>query len=292
MNEFERLKKLYELISPCKLCPLNCNSERLKNQLGICNANLRVKISASVLYPGEEPPLSGQYGSGTIFFSFCNLKCVYCQNFQFSQLGNGRFVSVLELSKLMLDLQTKGASNINLVTPTHYFPQVASALLFAKNYGLSVPVVLNTSGYESVEVLRLMEGLIDIFLTDFRYIDDEKAVKYSSAPNYVSVATNAVKEMLRQIPEVRYSDKGIMIKGVVIRILVFPNGLNDVKLTLSHIASEFGKDVHISLMSQYIPVYKAKDFSEISRKLTKYEILQSVKVLKEQGFKNGWVQYE
>lgn len=292
MTGNEKLKELYEAISPCRLCPVNCMAERLKSEFGVCKAPLKVKISAGVLYPGEEPPLSGRYGSGTIFFSYCNLRCVYCQNYQFSQLGNGRTVSLKELAQIMLSLQSKGACNINLVTPSHYFPQAIAALQIAKSNGLVLPVVLNTSGYESVEVLRMLEGFVDIYLPDFRYIDDRKAETYSGAKSYVTIATNAIREMLRQVPEVTYDSRGIMTKGVVIRILVFPNGIEDLRLTLRHIAREFGRDVFVSLMTQYVPVYMAKDYPEIERKLTKEEILSAIKLLKEEGFKNGWLQYE
>lgn len=287
----KNLEELYSMLSPCSLCPLECNSLRLKGQVGKCNSNIKVKISASVLYPGEEPPLSGKFGSGTIFFSNCNLKCVYCQNFQFSQLGNGKMISLAELSKIMIQLQHKGAANINLVTPTQYFPQAASAIYFARKQGLKIPIVLNTSGYEKVEVLKKLENFIDIYLTDFRYIDDKKAIKYSKAPNYVNVTTEAVREMLRQKPSIKYDKFGLMKEGVIIRVLVFPGMINDLRLILKHIAREFGHSVYISLLSQYVPVFRACEFPEISRKLTKAEIMESIKVLREEGFKNGWVQY-
>lgn len=292
MNEIEKIKRLYEMLSPCYLCPLRCGVERLKRESGICNSGIVTKISAFTLYKGEEPPLSGRDGSGTIFFSNCNLKCVYCQNFQFSQIGNGRFVSVKELTHIMLSLQEKGASNINLVTPTHYFPPIVASLRLAKSNGLTLPIILNTIGYEDVKVLNLLEGYIDIYLPDFRYIDDQKAIKYSQAPDYVNITTAAIKEMLKQVPEVKFRPNGTMSRGVIIRILLFPDNLQDLRLTLRHIAKEFGKDVYISLMSQYVPVYRAKEFPEISRKLSREEMLEAIKILREEGFKNGWVQYD
>lgn len=292
MNDFiKNIEELYSMLSPCGLCPLECNSLRLKGQIGNCNSDLKVKISASVLYPGEEPPLSGRFGSGTIFFSNCNLKCVYCQNYQFSQLGNGKIISINELSKIMLQLQKRGAANINLVTPTQYFPQMAASIYIARKQGLKIPTVLNTSGYEKVEILKKLENFIDIYLTDFRYIDDEKAVKYSGAPNYVNITTEAIKEMLRQKPSIKYNKFGLIKEGVIVRVLVFPGMINDLRLILRHIASKFGHSVYISLLSQYVPVFRASEFPEISRKLTKEEIIESVKILRQEGFKNGWVQY-
>ncbi len=292
MNKgLEKIKKLYSLLSPCKLCPLECGVLRLNGEVGACNSKIKVKISAGILYPWEEPPLSGRYGSGTIFFSNCNLKCIYCQNFQFSQLGKGKEVSLIELSQMMLSLQEKNASNINLVTPTQYFPQAIAALNIARKNGLRIPSVLNTSGYESVPVLKLLEGYIDIFLPDFRYINNEKAFKYSGVKNYVSITAEAIKEMLRQAPEVKYNREGIIVKGVILRILVFPDGLEDLRLTLKHISNMFGRDLYVSLMSQYVPVYRAKEFPEIARKLTKNEIREALKILHKEGFKNGWVQY-
>ncbi len=291
MNELEKIKKLYRLMSPCYLCPLNCGAERLKGQKGVCDSNVVAKVSSYILYRGEEPPVSGQNGSGAIFFSNCNLKCIYCQNYNFSQLGSGNDVSILELSEIMMKLQSMKASNINLITTTHFLPQSIAALHIARQKGLNLPIVWNTSGYESLEILKLLEGFIDVYLPDFRYATDEEGVKYSGASFMTVFTISAIKEMLRQVGEVRFDPKGIMKKGVIIRILVFPNGIENLRKILRIIKSEFSVDVYISLMSQYVPVYLAKNFPEINRKLTKSEVSEAIKLLREEGFKNGWVQY-
>jgi putative pyruvate formate lyase activating enzyme len=292
MNELEKIKKLYRLMSPCYLCPLNCGAERLKGQRGVCNSNVVARVSSYILYKGEEPPVSGQNGSGAIFFSNCNLKCVYCQNYNFSQLGSGENVSISELSEIMMKLQSMKASNINLITATHFLPQSMAALRIAIQKGLNLPIVWNTSGYESVEILKLLEGFIDVYLPDFRYATDEEGVKYSGVPFMTVFTVSAIKEMLRQVGEVRFDSKGIIKKGVIMRILVFPNGSENLRKILRIIKSEFSADVYISLMSQYVPVYLAKNFTEINRKLTKSEISEAIKLLREEGFKNGWVQYD
>ena len=291
MNELEKIKKLYRLMSPCYLCPLNCGAERLKGQKGVCDSNVVAKVSSYILYRGEEPPVSGQNGSGAIFFSNCNLKCIYCQNYNFSQLGSGNDVSILELSEIMMKLQSMKASNINLITTTHFLPQSIAALHIARQKGLNLPIVWNTSGYESLEILKLLEGFIDVYLPDFRYATDEEGVKYSGASFMTVFTISAIKEMLRQVGEVRFDPKGIMKKGVIIRILVFPNGIENLRKILRIIKSEFSVDVYISLMSQYVPVYLAKNFPEINRKLAKSEVSEAIKLLREEGFKNGWVQY-
>jgi len=291
MNELEKIKKLYRLMSPCYLCPLNCGAERLKGQKGVCDSNVVAKVSSYILYRGEEPPVSGQNGSGAIFFSNCNLKCIYCQNYNFSQFGSGNDVSILELSEIMMKLQSMKASNINLITTTHFLPQSIAALHIARQKGLNLPIVWNTSGYESLEILKLLEGFIDVYLPDFRYATDEEGVKYSGASFMTVFTISAIKEMLRQVGEVRFDPKGIMKKGVIIRILVFPNGIENLRKILRIIKSEFSVDVYISLMSQYVPVYLAKNFPEINRKLTKSEVSEAIKLLREEGFKNGWVQY-
>jgi putative pyruvate formate lyase activating enzyme len=292
MNELDSIKKLYFLLSSCYLCPLNCGAGRLKGEIGKCNAHVKARISSYMLYKGEEPPLSGSSGSGAIFFSNCNLKCVYCQNYNFSQLGNGHDVSQVELSSIMFTLEKMGAVNINLITATHYLPQAASAIIIARSKGLSLPIVLNTSGYESQRVINLLSPFIDIYLVDYRYASDELGVKYSDVPFYTTFALSSIKEMLAQKPYVQFDKRGIMREGVVIRLLVFPTGLDNLRFSLKTLKEEFGNDIYISLMSQYVPVYKANLYPEIARKLTKKEMSESTKIVKEFGFKNGWVQYD
>lgn len=286
------ISKLYKLLSPCYLCPLNCAVKRIQGETGLCNAGIKARISSYVLYKGEEPPISGRNGSGAIFFSNCNLKCVYCQNYNFSQLGGGYDVSIKKLSSIMLELQEHGASNINLITATHYFPQVISAINVANSKGLSLPIVLNTSGYESQKIISLLSSFVDIFLVDFRYPTNALGEKYSGVPFYETFALSSIREMLSQKPDVKFDSKGIMIEGVVVRVLIFPNGLDQLKISLDTLKQNFGKEIYISIMTQYVPVYNSKFFPEISRKLTREEIIESIRILKESGFKNGWIQYD
>ncbi len=286
-----KVKSLFNLFSPCYLCPLNCGAKRLKGEKGLCNAGVKVKISSATIYKGEEPPLVGNAGSGAIFFSDCNLRCVYCQNYNFSQKGFGRFISVKELSDVMLGLQENGVANINLVTATHYIPQVVSAVLLAKKRGLSLPIVYNTSGYESVAVLKLLSGIIDIYLTDFRYGSNEWAVKYSNAPSYVEIARSALYEMFVQTGKLKIGKSGLAVKGLIVRYLLFPNGLSELESVLKVVKQTVGTNIYFSLMSQYVPAYRAKEFREIGRKVTKEELLKASYLLRKYGFKNGWVQY-
>ncbi len=291
MNSTAQIKSLYTLFSPCYLCPLNCGVSRLKGERGICNAGVKMKISSATLYFGEEPPLVGSYGSGAIFFSYCNLKCVYCQNYNFSQNGVGKYVSITKLAKIMLELQERGAANINLITATHFLPQAVSTIKIARKNGLNLPIVYNTSGYESVAVLKLLKGFIDIYLTDFRYGTNEWAVKYSSAPFYTEVVSAALKEMYSQVGNLKVNRSGIAKRGLIIRHLLFPNGLNELTNSLKLIKKAIGTDVYISLMSQYVPVFKAMNYKEIDRRISKNELLRASFILRKFGFKNGWIQY-
>jgi putative pyruvate formate lyase activating enzyme len=292
MSNAGTIKKLYKLMSPCFLCPLNCGVERLKGETGICNSDATIRISSYTLYRGEEPPLSGEKGSGAIFFSNCNLNCVYCQNYNFSQHGSGKEITLHELSRIMLKLQAMGAANINLITATHFLPQSIAALAISREKGMNLPVLLNTSGYESVEVIKLLEGFIDIYLPDFRYSSDELGEKYSEAPFITEFTVAAIREMLKQVGKVEFDAKGIMKRGVVIRLLLFPDGIEELRNILNIIKREFSNDVFISLMSQYVPVYHAKNFAGINRKLNRLEIMKAIRILREEGFKNGWVQYD
>lgn len=291
MNEIDALSKLYKMLSPCSLCPLDCLKDRLKNEVGVCNSGILMKISSAVLYKGEEPPLSGKFGSGTIFFSNCNLKCVYCQNYNFSQLGRGKYVSVKELSQVMLNLQKKGAANINFVTATHYAPQAVSSLMIAREKGLYIPSVWNSVGYEKVELIRLLNNFIDIYLPDLRYIRNEDGEKYSSVPNYFEITMDALREMVKAKP-IKFGNDGLLKQGVIVRYLVFPHRVEDLRIALEILKKEFGDEIFISIMTQYVPVYRANEFKEISTKLSKENIHKIKKIVKESKIKNGWVQYD
>lgn len=291
MENINLISEFYKMLSPCTLCPLKCNVNRLRGETGKCNSGTVAKISSPVLYKGEEPPLSGRNGSGAIFFSNCPLRCVYCQNYNFSQYGRGRFVSVKELSNIMLQLEADGAANINLITATHYIPQTVSALTLAREHGLNIPAVWNTVGYENVEVIKLLNNFIDIYLPDLRYLNDADAIKYSEAPNYFNTTIEAIREMVRR-KQIKFGKDGLLKEGVVVRYLVFPGKLEDLRASLRILKKEFQDGIFISVMTQYVPVYRAKEFKELSRKLTKEEINSVKKIVREEGIKNGWVQYD
>ncbi len=290
----DRLQEVAEtafaLLESCCICPRRCKVNRLKNEKGFCRTGLRPKVCSSMPHHGEEPPISGSRGSGAIFFSECNLACAYCQNFEFSQLGQGREVELEELAKFMLDLQKIGCHNINLVTPTHLMPQILKALVIAINAGLKIPLVYNTGGYELAGIIKLLEGVVYIYLPDMRYFDADMAFKYSEAPDYPKYNQEAIKEMHRQVGIAKMDKYGIVKKGVIVRHLVLPNNISGTDKIMNFIASELSPDSYISLMSQYSPYYKASSFKELSRRLTYQEYLAAKKIMQKYGLSNGWVQ--
>jgi len=239
---------------------------------------------------GEEPPISGTRGSGTIFFSGCNMACVYCQNYEFSQLDEGREVEFEELADFMLQLQDMGCHNINLVTPTHVMPQILKALKLAIPKGLEIPIVYNTGGYECLETIKLLEAIVDIYLADMRYARYDMAVKYSCAPDYPKLNRTALKEMHRQAGVAKIDNAGIMSRGVIIRHLVLPNNISGTDKTMRFIKDELSKDTYISLMSQYFPCYKAGQLQEISRRITYQEYEDALASMEKYGLYNGWTQ--
>lgn len=241
-------------------------------------------------HSGEEPPISGTKGSGTIFFTHCTMRCVYCQNYSFSQLSDEKEVSTGDLAWIMLGLQNRGCHNINLVTPTHYVPQILEALLIAAKEGLDIPIVYNTSGYETVDTLRMLDGIIDIYLPDMRYGDDASAGKFSDAPDYVKFNRMAIAEMFRQVGGLEMGAECIARKGIIIRHLVLPGGVSGTKAVFKFIAEEVSRDTYISLMSQYFPAHKACSIKELNRRITQQEYEEAVSLLSEYGLSNGWVQ--
>jgi putative pyruvate formate lyase activating enzyme len=287
----ERIEAAYKLLESCRVCPRECGVNRLKNdKLGFCRSGLNPVISSVSPHHGEEPPLSGTKGSGTIFFANCNLRCVYCQNYPISQLGNGAERTPGELACQMLWLQEQGCHNLNLVTPTHFMPQILKALGIAQERGLNLPIVYNTSGYESVEALRLLDGIVDIYLPDMRYSDNAAAMQYSIAPYYPEINRLAVKEMYRQVGNLELDENGLAKRGVIIRHLVLPNGLSGTEGVMKFLSGEISKDVHISLMSQYFPAHKAHDFKELSRRVTAEEYEEACQITQKHGLENGWIQ--
>ena len=280
-----------EILSSCAICPRKCRVNRLKDQKGFCKTGEKARVYSFMAHHGEEPPVSGKRGSGTIFFSFCNMACVYCQNFEFSQQGGeGKEVTSEELANIMLELQGFGCHNINLVSPTHVMPQILQALKSAIKSGLNIPLVYNSGGYELAEIIRLMDGLIDIYLPDMRYADNETAKKYSSANDYPEYNRQAVKEMHRQSGTAEINGSGIMTKGLIIRHLVLPGDISGTDKIMKFISEELSPETYISLMSQYFPCYKSGDFPELSRRISLEEYESAQTIMEKYGLHNGWIQ--
>lgn len=276
------------LMAHCTLCPRECGADRSITS-GYCSGTDRVIVNTHQLHHWEEPVLSGSQGSGTIFFSNCTMRCVYCQNFEISWLGCGRPRTTEELCAMMIELQQRGAHNINLVTPSHYTPQIRDALRIALDRGLTVPVVWNSNAYEKPETLRLVEGLVDIYLPDFRYFNPATAVRYSGAPDYPEWAKKAIAEMHRQVGTLTL-DGDIAKRGVLIRLLVLPGLTAEIKNMLEWIAAAIGPDTWISLMGQYYPTCRSHEFPEINRGITAEEYEECRDRMEELGFENGFVQ--
>jgi putative pyruvate formate lyase activating enzyme len=285
-----RIRDGYRRLSACDLCPHRCGVNRIKGEQGTCRSALLPRIASANLHRGEEPPISGSKGSGTIFFTGCTLRCVFCQNFPISQQNSGETISTVELARRMLQLQKRGAHNINLVTPTHWLPQFLSALWLAIPQGLDLPVVWNSSGYESVDALQLLDGIVSIYLPDMKYSDDVAAVALSAAPEYSQVNRLAVMEMLRQVGHLQLDDTGIATQGLIIRHLVLPQGRAGSAETLHWIAELLGFETHIALMSQYFPAHNAGSMEGINRPLSAAEYDAATKALEAAGLDNGWVQ--
>lgn len=255
------------LLEKCDLCPRKCYVNRSKGELGFCNASKDVKIAKVTLHNWEEPCISGTKGSGTVFFSNCNLKCVFCQNHNISHDGTGKIVSINRLSEIFLEQQERGAHNINLVTPTHYVPQIIEALKLAKNKGLSIPILYNSNGYESIDTIKALSGFIDVYLPDLKYYRDKYALKYSKAPNYFNTASEVITEMVSQVGKSLFDDNGIIQKGVIVRHLMLPGLLFDSKKVIDYIYTTFNDSVYISLMNQYTPMHEALKYPEINKAL-------------------------
>jgi len=282
---------LKKKLSPCEVCPFRCGADRSTGLFGRCRSGYLPKIASATLHFGEEPPISGERGSGTIFFSGCPLRCAFCQNYPISQYCNGKEISEEELASEMLELQRRGAHNINLVTPTHFIPQIVSAIKIAAERGLHIPIVYNSSGYENVEILKLLKGIIDIYLPDMKYGDDESALRYSGAPDYTAINRAAIREMFRQVGEPVFGEDGMMIKGLVIRHLVLPYGISGTEKVLRFIAS-LSRGIGISLMGQYFPAHRALSIPGLMRKITLQEYETALKLLDKYGLENGWIQYD
>ena len=272
----------------CELCPRRCRVDRV-NRLGFCGAGENLRVALVSLHKWEEPCLVGERGAGTIFFSHCNLKCVYCQNFSISQKNFGAEISVNRLAEIFIEQQNRGAANVELVTPTHYADKICAAIDLAKKRGLNLPIVWNSNAYENFETLELLRGRVDIFLPDLKYFDDEAAKIFSSAPNYFAVASAAVKKMFELVGSAKILN-GQMIRGVIVRHLVLPNFRRDAIKIVDWLYKTFGDEIFISLMNQYTPIFRAAEFKKISRTLTTFEYNSVVEYAANLGVKNCFVQ--
>ena len=273
----------------CSLCPRMCQVDR-EVTTGYCGVKQTLRVARAALHFWEEPCISGEEGSGAVFFTGCNLRCVFCQNFQIARAEQGKEITIERLAEIFLELQEQKANNINLVTATHYVPQVVEALKIAKERGLCIPVVYNCGGYEAVDTLKLLEGLVDIYLPDFKYVDSERAKRYSCAENYPEIAKEALAEMVRQQPEAKFDERGIMKKGVIVRHLMLPGGIKDSKAVVKYLYETYGDQIYISLMNQYTPLPHVAEYPEINRKVKKFEYDRLVDYAISLGVENGFIQ--
>ncbi|MDL1956753.1 MAG: radical SAM protein [Candidatus Desulfofervidus auxilii] len=273
----KKIEEAYKILEKCTLCPRECKVNRLKGEKGICKTGELPIVSSFFAHFGEEDPLVGKHGSGTIFISRCNLLCMYCQNYEISHLGEGREITLDIFAQIMLSLQEQGCHNINIVTPTHVVPQLLGALKIAVERGLSIPLVYNTSGYDKVETLKILDGIVDIYMPDFKYWDPKVAKRYSKAPDYPEVARKALKEMHRQVGDLRINEQGIAEEGLLVRHLVLPHGLANTKEIMEFIANEISPNTYVNVMAQYRPCGEAYKDSYLNRSLTLEEYEEALK---------------
>jgi putative pyruvate formate lyase activating enzyme len=286
MKQFtiEAIEEAYKLLAPCRLCPRHCKVDRLNGQKGFCGIGAKAVVSSFGPHFGEERPLVGQHGSGTIFFAGCNLGCIFCQNYDISHLREGEEVSAETLASMMLALQRRGCHNINFVTPTHVTPQIMEAVYIARESGLHIPTVYNCGGYESVETLKLLEGIIDIYMPDAKYGQGRWAKKFSGAADYPEVMKAALKEMHRQVGDL-VIEHGIALRGLLVRHLVMPNGVAGSKEVIDFLAEEVSPNTYINIMDQYHPCFRASEFEEINRRITHQEFMEVYLYAKKRGLR-------
>lgn len=285
-----RSQEAKKLLASCSLCPRECKAARLQGQLGNCKTGYLPKLASYNVHHGEEPPISGTRGSGTLFFANCNLHCVYCQNWPISQKGQGRKVSIKELAEIMIELQKRGCHNINFVTPSHMTAQILMSLQEAIPLGFHLPLVYNSSGYDSLTSLKMLDGVIDVYLPDLRYTDNDAADKYSGARDYPGVNRAALKEMWRQVGPMQFDKDGIAFRGMLVRHLILPNGKSQTKSALEFLSKEISPQVYLSLMTQYFPGYMANQIPELNRNLYEKEYQAALGWIDEYGLEYGWHQ--
>jgi putative pyruvate formate lyase activating enzyme len=282
-----RVDAFREIYSSCRLCPRQCGVNRRRGEKGVCGGTARAKVYSAHPHFGEEPPLVGRGGSGTIFFSNCNLLCSFCQNWEINHRGDGSFISDESLGRMMVSLQNQGCHNINVVTPTHIAPNIVSALRTAIRLGLRVPIVYNCGGYESLEAVKLLDGIVDIYLPDFKYTDGAMAKKYSSgASDYPEAAESAHIEMKRQVGDLVVDENGVALRGLLIRHLVLPHNIAGTDRFVKFVAEKLGKTTWVNMMAQYRPEHRAREFPELSRRITRDEYRQALAWASEAGLTN------
>lgn len=279
-----------ELLNSCTLCPRNCKVNRNNNEIGFCGMTNQLMVARAALHYWEEPIISAEKGSGTVFFSGCNLKCVFCQNYQISNNNFGKPISIHRLSEIFLELQEKEANNINLVTPTHFVPLIIEALKIAKAKGLDIPIVYNSSGYENVETIKLLKGYIDIYLPDFKYYDNKYANKYSKCNNYFEAVTSSLNEMIKQVGKPVFNEEGILTKGIIVRHMMIPGLLNDSKKIIHYLVDNYNDDIFISIMNQYTPTNNLTNYQEINKTVNDSEYDELINYAIDLGIKNGFMQ--
>ncbi len=276
----KRIELLNEFLKECRLCPRECRANRLDGEIGYCRSGVEIEISSAFPHFGEEPPLVGHHGSGTIFLTHCNLQCIFCQNYDITHLGRGEQITASDMARVMFRLQEMGCHNINFVTPTHYVSQIIGSLPEAIEVGLRLPIVYNCSGYESVQVLRLLEGIVDIYMPDIKFMDGKYSRKFCNAPDYPEVIKKALKEMHRQVGNLTLNSEGIAEKGLLIRHLVMPNDVASSEEVFRFVAEEISADSYVNIMRQYRPEYQAKEYPEIDRPVTPKEYSEAIQIAK------------
>lgn len=284
----KRVSALHELLKDCRLCPRQCRVNRLQGERGFCRAGSELMISSAFPHFGEEAPLVGTGGSGTIFLTHCNLRCIFCQNHDISHLGQGEAVTSQQMAAYMVALQQRGCHNINFVTPTHYVPQIISALPYAIDRGLRIPLVYNCGSYESLEVIELLDGIIDIYMPDVKWADSRVAAKYAQAPDYPAVVKEVLKAMHRQVGDLHISKEGLAERGLLIRHLVMPEGLAGTRELMHYMAAELSPHSYVNIMSQYRPEYRAGEFPELNRRITHAEYREAINAAREEGLYRGF----
>lgn len=282
----KRIKSSVAMLEECVVCAQQCRVNRLAGEMGICRGGRRAAVSSYGPHFGEEAPLVGARGSGTIFFTYCNLSCEFCQNCDISQEGQGEELSPDDLADIMLAMQNRGCHNVNLVTPSHFVPQILEALKIAIGKGLNIPLVYNTGGYDSLNTLDLLEGIIDIYMPDIKFGDDDNGRKYSGATGYFSVARQAVKKMHQQVGDLVLDDRGVATRGLLVRHLVLPGELAGTSEVMEFLVSEISENTFVNIMDQYYPAFKAFEYPELGRRITRKEYSKAIEIASRAGLKN------